>query len=86
MISSQTLIEMSQMDITKVNPGSLIDVDSVSVPQKLPHEQKVLSVIKQMGNPYCFMSGDTPVRIRFMNGGKTLSDSLVNYFSQLKQR
>ncbi len=86
MISSQTLLGMSQVDITTINPGTLVDVGTVSISPKLPHEQKLLSVMEQIGNPYCFMSGDTPVRTRFLNEGRTLSDSLVSYFSQLKQR
>ncbi len=86
MISSQALFEMSQVDITKVNPMTLVDVGTVSISSNLPHEQKVLSVMEQVGNPYCFLSGDTPVRMRFMKEEKTLSDSLVNYFSRLKQK
>lgn len=86
MISSQTLFEMSQADITKINPKSLIHVDTVFVSGKLPHEEKVLSVLEQMGNPYCFLSGDTPVHIRFADQGKPLSEALINYFSQLKQK
>lgn len=86
MISSQTLLGMSQVDITTINPSTLVDVSTISISPKLPHEQKLLSVMEQIGNPYCFMSGDTPVRIRFLNEGRTLSDSLVSYFSQLKQR
>ena len=86
MISSQTLLGMSQVDITTINPSTLVDVSAVSISPKLPHEKKLLSVMEQIGNPYCFMSGDTPVRTRFLNEGRTLSDSLVSYFSQLKQR
>lgn len=86
MISSQALFEMSQVDITNINPKSLIHVDTVTVSGKLTHEQKILSVIEQTGNPYCFLSGDTPVRICFSDKGKPLSEALINYFSQLKQK
>lgn len=86
MISSNTLLEMSQVDIEKLNPATLVDIHTVVVDHSLPHENRILSVVEQMGNPYCFLSGDTPVRIRFVGGEKPLSQSLVNYFSQLKQK
>lgn len=86
MLTSKALFDMSQMDITKINPASLVNISAVSIPGELPHEQKVLSVMEQMGNPYCFLSGDIPVRVRFAREGKPLSNSLIHYFSQLRHR
>ncbi|WP_369283210.1 DUF6870 family protein [Oscillibacter sp. GMB15532] len=85
MISSQALFKMSQVDITEVNTKDLMEAAAISVSQELPHQQRVLSVIEALGNPYCFLSGDTPVRVRFTTEEKSLSDCLVSYFSQLKQ-
>ena len=85
-INSQTLYEMSRIEIDKINPTTLIDIDSISIDQTLPHEEKILSFIRQTGNPYCFMSGGVPVRVRFVGEGKDLAQSLVNYFSMLKQK
>lgn len=86
MLNSEALFDMSQMDITRIKPETLVNISAVSIPSGLPHEQKVLSVMEQMGNPYCFLSGDIPVRVRFVQEGKTLSDSLIHYFSQLRYR
>ncbi|MEY8352947.1 DUF6870 family protein [Lachnospiraceae bacterium 54-53] len=86
MLNSKTLFDMSKMDITKIKPENLVNISAVSISPGLPHEQKVLSVMEQMGNPYCFLSGDIPVRVRFVREGKPLSDSLINYFSQLRHR
>lgn len=82
----QTLLKMSEVSIDRIDPSTLIDIHSVAVAEELPHEQKILSVIEQMGNPYCFLSGDIPVRVRFTSTEKSLSESLVNYFSLLKQK
>lgn len=86
MLDSQELFEMSQMDIVNIDTSTLVDINTVSINQELPHEEKILSYITQMGNPYCFLSGDIPVRMRFVAGDKSLSQSLINFFSQLKQR
>jgi len=85
-MNSQTLFEMSQVEINKIDPSTLVDINSIAINHTLPHEEKILSFIQQMGNPYCFISGGIPVRVRFVGEGKNLSQSLVNYFSMLKQR
>lgn len=85
-MNSKMLYEMSQVEINKVDPATLVDIDTIAINHTLPHDEKILSFIQQMGNPYCFISGGVPVRVRFAGEGKTLSQSLVNYFSMLKQR
>jgi hypothetical protein len=75
---------MSQVEIDKVDPSTLTDIDAIAINHTLPHEEKIMSFIRQMGNPYCFISGGVPVRMRFVGGDKKLSQSLVNYFSLLK--
>lgn len=86
MLSSQELLEMSQIDITTIDTSTLVDIDTVTIDQELLQVEKIQSFIAQIKNPYCFMSGDIPVRIRFTGEGKTLSQALIRYFSQLKQR
>lgn len=85
-MNSQELFELSQVDIVDIDPSTLVDISTVTINQELPHEEKVLSYITQMRNPYCFLSGGIPVRMRFVGEDKSLSQSLVNFFSQLKQR
>jgi hypothetical protein len=85
-LNSQTLFEMSQVEIDKVDPSTLADIDTIAIHGELPHEEKILSFIRQMGNPYCFTSGGVPVRVCFAGSGKNLSQSLANYFSLLKQK
>jgi len=77
---------MSQIEIDKVDPSTLTDIDAIAINQKLTHEDKILSFIQQIGNPYCFISGGVPVRVCFAGNGKKLSQSLVNYFTMLKRR
>ena len=76
---------MSQVEIDQVDPSTLADIGAIAIDHTLAHEEKILSFIQQMGNPYCFKSGSVLVRVRFALEGKNLSQSLVNYFSQLKQ-
>jgi len=77
---------MSKVKIDEVDPSTLAEIDAITINHTLPHEEKIQSFIQQMGNPYCFISNGIPVRVRFAPEGKKLSQSLVNYFSLLKQK
>ena len=85
-LNSKKLFEMSQVEIEKINPSTLADISNIDINQTLPHEEKILSYIQQMGNPYCFISSGVPVRVCFAGEDKKLSQSLINYFSLLKQK
>jgi hypothetical protein len=77
---------MSQVEIEKIDPSTLVNVSAVSINPKLPQTERIKQLLQQIHNPYCFMSGDTPVRIRFVKPEKPLSQSLLEYFSRLKQK
>ncbi len=86
MLSVSELWVMSNLEIDKIDRNNLVDISSVHIDPDLSSEQRMEHYIGQVKNPYCFMSGDTPVRIRFVNTEKNLSQSLINYFSNLKTK
>ncbi len=85
-MNSEQLNKMSQVDIRKVDPATLVNARAVSIDTTLPQAEKVERYIKQIGNPYCFMSGDTPVQIRFVGTERALPKALQDYFSRLAQK
>lgn len=78
------LEEMKDVDITKVDRQSLVDITDIQIDSTLPTAEKMQSYLEQVKNPYCFLCGDTPVRIRFVCKSKTLAQSLGDYFISLK--
>lgn len=84
MIDKVRLEQMKSVDITKVDRGTLVDINSVHIDSSLPDEQKLQDYLEQIKNPYCFRCGDTPVKIRFVSEEKSLKQSLYNYFVNLK--
>jgi hypothetical protein len=86
MLSSKDLIIMSKQDICEIDPSTLVDISKVFIDSSLPQTERVKRYLAQIHNPYCFKSGDTPVRIRFTGSEKSLSSSLVEYFSRVKQK
>ena len=79
------LEKMSQIGIDDVARDSLQSVRAINLDPSRPQTERFVRYIEQAGNPYCFLSGDTPVRIRFTDTGRTLSQTLFEYFTHLKQ-
>lgn len=86
MLCALELREQSQVTITQADPACLVDIQSVEIPPELPQPQRVARAAEQLGNPYCFRSGDTPVRVRFVRESRSLTDALTHYLAQLGQR
>ena len=84
MIDRLQLQELRDTDITQVDRDILVDINDVKIDSSLSADEKVDSFIEQIKNPYCFLCGDTPVRIRFVSESKSLRKSLRDYFMGLK--
>lgn len=84
MFSKAQLQQMQGVDITQTDRSTLVDIRNIHIDLSLPAAKKMQSYFEQIGNPYCFLCGSTPVKIRFVAENKTLKQSLYDYFSSLK--
>lgn len=84
MIDKSQHQQMQEVDVTKIDRNTLVDIKEIYIDSKQPEGERMQSLLSQIGNPYCFMCGDTPVKIRFTKRDKTLKQSLSNYFLSLK--
>ncbi|MDR1700016.1 MAG: hypothetical protein LBR68_02390 [Lachnoclostridium sp.] len=84
MLDRKQLEAMNNVDITTIDRHTLVDMNKISINDRLDSVQKMENYIEQVKNPYCFLCGSTPVKIRFATDTKTLAQSLGNYFSSLK--
>lgn len=78
------LEELKNVEITKVDRQALVDITDIRIDSALSTAEKIHSYLEQVKNPYCFLCGDTPVRIRFVSKSKPLAQALGDYFSSLK--
>lgn len=83
-MNKSQLQQMRSVDITQADPCTLVDIRTVYIDSSLPAAEKMHNYFEQVVNPYCFLCGDTPVRIRFVAESKLLKQSLCNYFLSLK--
>ncbi len=79
------LNELSRIEIDKVNRNTLVDIDGVQIDTGLPVERRMQQYLGQIKNPYCFLCGDTSVRVCFSSNGQDLGGKIKNYFTTLKQ-
>ena len=84
MINKVQLQQMRSVDITQVDRSTLVDIRNIHIDSSLPAAKKMQNYFEQIVNPYCFLCGDTPVKIRFVAEDKTLKQSLCDYFLSLK--
>ena len=84
MIGKAQLEQMKSVAITQVDRSALVDIRNIHIDGSAPAAEKMQSCLAQIGNPYCFLLGDTPVRIRFVPEDRTLKQALYNYFAGLK--
>lgn len=83
MVDKKTLELMSKESIAGRGADILADLLDVTIEGETP-AQRLESYLAQTGNPYCVKVGQTPVRLRFRNEERTLSEKLKSYFLSLK--
>ena len=83
MIDKNLLEDMSHIKIKDVAPDRLQDILTVEVSGETA-SQRLESYLDQVGTPYCFRVGNTPVRISFKSCEETLDNKIKSYFMGLK--
>lgn len=73
------LSEYSSMEIKKIDPEGLTEISDLVIDRDLPVEERVLSVIRQTGNPYAYLDNGTVVKISFAGSGRTLQSCMEDY-------
>lgn len=57
---------------------SLVDIREVEIDRTLPLEERILSYVEQIKNPYMFKVGNTIVRVSYAETQKTMNENFVN--------
>ena len=70
---------MRAEDPKGVDRDTLKDIRDVEVDPQLPKKERLLSFIRQIGNPYCYRHGDYVVKVSFSNTDITLEDRMLSY-------
>lgn len=78
------LQDKNHEDMEQVSRHSLSSLDDIVIDTKLSADKRMEKYLKEIGNPYCFLCGDTVVHLCFSDNGNDLDSLLLNFFKRLK--
>lgn len=73
------LNKLKNMDLHTIDKSKLVDRGVVKIDSGASREDRLISYIEQIKNPYCYLDGNTVVKISFANSGTTMEDCFANY-------
>ena len=82
-ISAEELRKMKDIDIRTVDKNQLVDLNSVVIHESRPVQERMVSFIQQIGNPYCFRVGDVAVKVVYKENGPTFQQNLEDMLMNL---
>lgn len=56
MPTKEELRRMAEIDVREVDPNSLKNLEDVQIDTSLPRRERAADYIRQIGNPYCYIS------------------------------
>lgn len=80
---AERLRSMAQMDIRAVGRETLVERSTVKLDPGLSREERILSFIEQIKNPYCYLDDGVVLKISFINTDVTLEERLEEYVRNL---
>lgn len=75
LITLDELKKMSEIDIRTVDKNTLVNADDIQIQADLPQQERIANYIRQIKNPYCYLSHGMIVKISF-SGKDTLEHCL----------
>lgn len=72
---ANALDRMKEVDIRSIDTKDLVDIDTVKIQKELPVEERLKDYLRQIKNPYCYLSHGVVVKISFA-GTRTLEECL----------
>lgn len=85
MLTVKQLEEMGQLGLEKMDKTGLVDIRTIRIDTDLIPEKRMTDYLEQVKNPYCFLCGDTAVRVRFEPTGDELKNKLKNFLISMKK-
>ena len=80
MPTKEELRRMAEVDVREVDPKSLKNLEDVQIDTSLPKRERAADYIRQIGNPYCYISHGVVVKISF-SGKRSMEECLCSCLS-----
>ena len=86
MLSREELIRLSNLDVNEFNKSTLKELMDIKLNPDDSIENRFISFLEQIENPYYYLVDGVPVEINFSDTDKTLHDCLYEYFIHKKNQ
>ena len=74
---AERLKRMAQTDIRTVDKNTLVERSTVKFDPAMSREERILSFIEQIKNPYCYLDDGVVVKVSFMDTDGNREDRVV---------
>ena len=85
MMTVSDLERLGEVKVENIDKSVLINVEQVEINDALPTAERMLDYLEKVKNPYCFLCGETPVKVTFTENEKEIKIRLKEYFLSLKR-
>jgi hypothetical protein len=75
---------VKESNIKKADIESLADIRTLEFDNSLSREQRLLFVMKELKNPFCFRYGNMGIQIEFDNNAPSLHEVLTDFMVRKK--
>ena len=84
MLKVKRIEELRSVDIRTVDRNTLADVSGVKLDTSLPQDKRMARILRVTKNPYCFLYGDTAVKIEFADNTPPLQNAFSDFLARQK--
>lgn len=81
-ITSEQWEAMKAVDIRTVDKSQLVDLNTVQIDESLPVQERVLSYLKQVKNPYCVRVGNVAAKVTYKEDGPSFEEVFKHLLRQ----
>ncbi|MFI3227154.1 MAG: hypothetical protein R3Y09_07030 [Clostridia bacterium] len=75
--------KLKEIDPRAVDRATLVQRQSVKIDPNATKEERLRDFITQIKNPYCYLDGNTVVKISFRSTDTTMEDCIEHYLKGL---
>ncbi len=84
MITSEMIVQFMHADIKNTDMESLVDIRTLEFDNSLPKEKRLLYIMKELKNPFCFRYGNMGIQIEFDDNASPMDEVLADFFIRKK--
>ena len=77
--NEQDIDMLKSVDVRSVDKSSLVDLDTVHIDESKPVQERVLSFLEQIQNPYCFRIGDVAIKVNYKSDGPSFQQNFEDF-------